>query len=111
VVLTNSDSTVIRLMLRWFRECFGVGEERFQPRVFISDVHRDREEVLIEFWSRTLKLPREQFRKTVFLDKGRKIYENRDTYYGVLALRVAKSTDIRYRILAQIARVADLLPG
>ena len=35
----NSDPRIIKLMIRWFIECWGLGKERFQPRVFISDTH------------------------------------------------------------------------
>ncbi|KND47050.1 MAG: hypothetical protein AB199_01295 [Parcubacteria bacterium C7867-004] len=109
VGVSNTDPRVMRLMVQWFTECLGVKRSRFMPRVFISDTHRDREETITRHWMETLGLPRTQFRKTVFLDKGKKIYENHDMYYGVLALRVSKGVDIRYRILAQISRVAELV--
>ncbi len=108
LAVVNSDPRVIVLMIRWFLECYGVERERFMPRVFISDTHRDREEIITEYWATTLAIPRSQFRKMIFLDKGKKIYENRDMYYGVLALRVSKGKDIRYKILAQIARIAEV---
>jgi transposase-like protein len=106
--VSNSDARVIQVMIRWFIECFGIEKERFMPRIFISDIHRDREELLIEYWAKTLDIPRGQFKKTVFLNKGRKIYENRDMYYGVLALRLSKGTNIKYRILAQLDRIAEV---
>ena len=108
LAISNSDPRVIQLMVRWFSECFDVEVSRFMPRIFISEVHRDREGILLNFWSRTLGIPISQFKKTVFLNKGKKVYENHDLYYGVLALRVAKGGDIRYRILAQIDRAAKL---
>lgn len=106
--VANSDPEVILLMKKWFMECFDVEDSRFVPRVFISDTHRYREQVIIGFWAELLGLPVSQFRKTVFLDKGKKIYENHDVYYGVLAFGVSKGGDIRNRILAQIHRVAEL---
>lgn len=108
LAISNSDPRVIQLMVRWFSECFDVEKTSFMPRVFISDIHRDREEVITKFWVKTLGIPRAQFKNMIFLNKGKKVYENRDVYYGVLALRVAKGGDIRYRILAQIDRVAQL---
>lgn len=108
LAIINSDARVITLMMRWFTECFGIERDRFMPRVFISDTHRDREEIITQYWVKTLGIPQQQFRRMIFLDKGKKIYESRDVYYGVLALRVSKGTDIRYKILAQIARIAEL---
>jgi hypothetical protein len=43
----------------------------------------------------------------IFLDKGKKIYENREVYYGVLTLSIAKGTDLRYKILALLARASE----
>lgn len=107
--VSNSDPRVIQLMMQWFIECFGVDKERFMPRVFISHIHRDREEIIEEYWSDILAIPRSQFRKTVFVPRGQKIYENRDVYYGVLALRISKGTDIKYKILAYMDRIATLV--
>lgn len=106
VAIINSDPLIIQLMMRWFRECWDIEPSRFQPRVFISDVHKDREKVITRFWVKTLSIPRQQFRRMIFLNKGKKIYENRDMYYGVLTLRIAKGSELRHRILANIAQVA-----
>lgn len=108
VSIINSDPRVIKLMMRWFEECWGITKDRFHPRIFISDTHRDREEVVIKYWMKTLGLPRSQFRKIIFLAKRKKIYENREVYYGVLALRISKGADIKYRIIAHIDRIANL---
>lgn len=108
MAISNTDARVIKVMMRWFTECFGIERDRFMPRVFISDIHRDREEIIFKYWVKTLGIPREQFKKMIFLDKGKKIYENREVYYGVLALRIAKGSDIKYKILAIIDRVAEV---
>jgi transposase-like protein len=108
LAISNSDPRVIALIMHWFSSCFGVERDRFMPRIFISDTHRDREEDIINFWIQRLGIPRTQFKKTVFLDKGKKLYENRYVYYGVMALGVAKGGDIRHRILAGIDRTAFL---
>lgn len=78
------------------------------PRIFINDIHRDREEVITAFWSNVLNIPRAQFKRMVFLPRGKKIYENRDIYYGVLALRVSEGSEIRTKILAYIERVSEV---
>lgn len=108
VAIVNSDPRIIQLMIRWFKECWDIDSDRFQPRVFISDTHRDREEVITRFWAKALGIPRRQFRRMIFLNKGKKIYENRNVYYGVLTLRIAKGSRLRHRILADIAQIANL---
>lgn len=106
--VSNSDPAVIITMMRWFEECWGIDTERFRPRIYINDTHRDREEVLLTFWSQTLKLPKSQFDRTIFLPKGKKIYENHDLYYGVLTLKISKGAELRHKILADIDRVRQI---
>lgn len=108
LAVSNSDPRVIILMIRWFIECFDIKKEQFMPRIFISEVHRDRETVITAYWSKTLNIPHAQFKRMVFLPRGKKIYENRDIYYGVLALRVSKGGEIRTKILAYIERVSEV---
>jgi hypothetical protein len=95
-------------MIRWFTECLDIELERLHPRIFISDTHREREEVLLDFWEKALDIPRDKFKRTIFLPKGKKIYENHDMYYGVLTLRVSRGGDVRNKILASISRIAEL---
>ena len=102
VSVTNSDPEIIKLMIRWFRECWEVEDTRFRARIYISDIHRYRKDALLDYWEETLGIPRSQFSETIFLHKGRKVYENQDTYYGVMALRVAKGAFLRLRILSLI---------
>ena len=110
LAVTNSDPRIIKIMIRWFVECLGVQVTDLHPRVYISDNHQDREEKLYEYWIHELGIPRSQFKKMIFLNKGKKIYENREMYYGVLTLLVAKGTDLRYKILAFLARIAEVEP-
>lgn len=106
--IVNSDPRVIQIMIRWFTDCFGVDASRFRPRIFINELHRDRERKLIRFWSEKTEVPQSQFAKTVFIPRGKKVYENRETYYGVMALHVSKGRDLRYQVLAYIGRLAEI---
>lgn len=109
-MISNSDPRVILVSIRWFTECLGVERSRFRPRIAINHLHKDRVDIVEEFWSKTLNLPLEQFSKTILLpQKNVKVYENHDVYYGVMALRVARSADIKYRILGQINALSNML--
>lgn len=57
---------------------------------------------MIDFWSELIKIDRTRFKISFIHTKQKKVYENYDTYYGLLSLRVKKSTFIRYKILALI---------
>src|SRR3989344_8733107 len=100
--IVNSDPETVLFARKWFEQ-LGVTRDLFRPYIFISEIHRPRELKILNFWSQFLQIPREQFSKIVFL-KGRpkKIYENHDSYYGVLALRVRRGSGLKYKILGLI---------
>lgn len=107
LAIINSDPEIIRIAMRWFADCYSVDRDRFRPRVFINELHRSREKSVLHFWSEKIGLPKKQFSKVVFIKRvNRKVYENHNTYYGVLALRISKGTVLRYRILADIERIS-----
>ena len=97
--LVNSDPILIYFMYQWFQKIFNIPKKDFLPRVSINEIHRPRIEKVTRFWAQLLKLPLSQFRNTSFIKaKQKKVYENYDLYYGVLSLRIRKSTDLKYQI-------------
>lgn len=103
--IVNSDPAVVLYARDWFEQ-LGVNREDFRPYIFISDAHKSREEELYIFWSEYLSIPRLQFHKVIFL-KGRrkKVYENHNSYYGILTLRVRRGTNLKYKILGLIKEI------
>lgn len=100
--LINSDPRLIIFALNWFK-VLGVKDEDFRPQIFISETHRSRAGKLLRFWADTLGLPESQFGNIIFLKReNKKIYDNHDSYYGVLTLRVRRSTELKYRIFGLI---------
>jgi transcriptional regulator with XRE-family HTH domain len=99
---SNSDSRMISLMCEWLGVFFQVSSTDFSPRITINKVHESRIEKVKEFWSNLLKVPTESISATFTQVIPIKIYENHDTYYGVLSLRLKKGTFIRYKVLALI---------
>ncbi len=100
--LVNSDPSVILFARDWFEQ-LGVERSEFNPYIYVSETHKSRESVIQKFWSNFLSIPVSQFNKVIFLKGGRKkTYENHDSYYGVLALRVARGTTLRYKIMGLI---------
>ncbi len=111
VALSNSDPKMILFMYKWFKKFFDLDDSDFMPRIFINAQHRDRIDKVLTFWSSLLELPSERFGNTVLLNiPHKKVYENRETYYGVLSLRVRKSTWIKYQILGMIGKL-DYMSG
>ena len=99
VHFVNADFRVILFMMRWLREFFGKKESDFAVSVLINEIHRPRQVSVIRFWSHYLDIPKNQFRKTIFVKvKQQKVYTNHDKYYGTLRFTVLKSTELYYII-------------
>jgi transposase len=99
----NSDKDMILFMYQWFRVAFGIKEDQFIFRVFINDLHRDRKEIIEQYWSHLLHVPLSRFRKMIFIKRSNsKRYANHETYYGLLSIRTRNSSDLKYRILGLI---------
>ena len=110
LAFVNSDAKLILFMYRWFGVCLHVKPEEFAPRIFINEIHKKREKILVEHWSSLLQLPKEQFGNVVFLKmKQKKVYENYDSYFGVLSLGVSKSTHLKYKILGLIEALGNTI--
>lgn len=103
MAFVNSDPAMIMFMYTWFQRIMGVKTEDFMPRIFINEIHRPRIDKVLKFWSNLLALPQEQFGNPFFVKtKQKKIYENYDSYYGILALKVRRGTHLKYRIVGLI---------
>ncbi len=101
--VVNSDSRIIKISKLWFTNCLSVPDTDFRPYLYISYSHKDRENELMTYWSNVLNLPISQFKSPIYIhQKTKQLYENHDAYYGVLALRVLKSTNLKYKILAML---------
>jgi len=108
--VVNSDPRILKIAIKWFVECLGVTQSEFRPYVYISTQHREREDVIMNYWSTTLSLPRSQFKNPMYVPhQSKQTYANHETYYGVVALRVAKSTNLKYRILALLQAISKRL--
>lgn len=99
----NSDPSMIFFMYKWFQRVFDVGAQDFIVRVFINEIHKSRIDTVLNFWSNLLELPKVDFRKTVFIKtKQRKVYLNHNNYYGLLSLRIKRSSVIKYKTLSLV---------
>jgi predicted transcriptional regulator len=104
--VVNSDPRILRIMIKWFIDCLEIKKEEFRPYVYISFMHQNREQVIMNYWSKTLKLPLSQFKSPIYLhQKPKQKYVNHDSYFGVVALRVQKNTHLKYRILAMLEAI------
>ncbi len=108
--VVNSDSHIIKVMMRWFEECLQIPRTDFRPYVYIAVQHKSREHIIMKYWENELDIPSIQFKSPIYLEqRPKQRYENHDNYFGVVALRVVKSTNLKYRILALLKTVSKRL--
>jgi len=98
--IANSDPAIIRFMMRWFREICDIGGDEIVCEVGINELHRDRVLSVERYWSKITCVPLEHFMKTSLKKvRNKKVYENRESYFGVLTIRIRKSANLEYKIL------------
>ena len=99
----NSDPTLINFMTRWLSRIYNVSRQDLAARVGINEIHKRREQIVKNYWSKTAGIPLSQFRKTSFKKaKPHKIYANFNEHYGTLTVKVLKSAQLYYKIMGQI---------
>ena len=105
----NSDPRMVRLIIHWLQRCFGVRPEDFLPRIYINEVHQDRELVVRKHWARLLRVHGSVFRRTIYIHaQAKKIYENHDTHFGTLHLRLRRSAHVTYRVFGVVSIIAGM---
>ena len=81
--------------------------EEIMPRISINEIHHPRISTVLKFWAELLSLPIAQFGNPWYIHaKVNKVYENYDSYYGILRLGIRNGTMLKYKMLSLI----ELLP-
>lgn len=108
VEFSNSDPAMILFFIDWLRELYNVSVEQLTLRVGINHIHRNREKVVLQYWSKVTSVPLSQFTKTSFIRSDlKKIYKNHNEHFGTLRVKVQKSTDLKRRILGSIGALGS----
>lgn len=95
----NSNPEMINLYLRWLYESCNVKNDDLIARITVNISHKGRSDEIQKYWSNITKIPSENFRKPFYQQfKWKKIYENPNDYYGVLRIKVRRSTDFLRKI-------------
>lgn len=103
---SNSDPVMIKLVADWLREEMHIERSRLAPRLFINLIHKPRLKKVLKFWSNLLELPVSQFGHPVLINSSpKKIYSNYDNYYGIIALKVSRSSELKYEVLGYIEAI------
>lgn len=91
----NSDPRMIKFMMFWFRNVLNIPDSDFTLRAEFNITHSERQKEIEDFWSNITQIPLAQFNKP-YLQKSVLLrnYPNRDTYNGVLRIRVRRSSHL-----------------
>ena len=103
VGVSNSDSELIRFMMKWFREVCSVSDERF--KIYLN-IHSGQDEIEIKkFWSNIIGLPVSQFGKSYIKKEGTGHRKN-ILYNGTIKIQICDK-DLLYKILGLIEGVVQ----
>lgn len=103
--ISNSDSAVIKVMMRFFREICMVEEKKFRGHIHIHS-HLDIEKSE-KYWSRISGIPRTQFFKTYAKPSVASMNKKDSLPYGTFDIYVC-NTKLFLQIIAQIEKIKKL---
>jgi transcriptional regulator with XRE-family HTH domain len=108
----NSDPEMMKFFIAWITMLFPVKKEEIYFRVAVNELHEKREQAIREYWSKELKIPLDQFRKTTFKKvKNKKVYENFNDHYGTLLAKIRQPSRFYYKILGLIEGLRFNMPA
>lgn len=91
----NSDPRMINFIIHWFKRCLKINPADLILRAEFNESHKDRKEIIENFWSKITKIPLNQFEKPYYQHSNwLRVYPGRDSYYGVLRIRVRRSSEL-----------------
>ena len=95
----NSDPAMIKFFLKWLKDCFGYLEGDLIFRVTVNKSHENRIKEIENYWSSMVNVSVSSFQKPFYQNVvWKKVYENPNEYFGVLRIKVRKSTDFLRKI-------------
>ena len=100
VSFSNSDPQMLKIFLRWLRECLYVSDDKLTPDIYIHETYQKKNKDLIKYWSVVTGFEEAVF--THIYIKKNKVHSYRKNrgkdYHGVLRIAVRKSANLNRRI-------------
>ncbi len=99
-IFSNSDPLMIKLFLKWLDQSVKVSKSRIVFEIFIHENHKENTAKYKAYWSNVTGFSEAKFGKIYF--KKNKIRTKRknigSSYFGLLRIRVKRSTNLNRRI-------------
>ncbi len=104
---TNSDPDMIKFYIKWLNRVFKVEKLDLIIRLSINNLHKDRLNIVQNFWSKQIGVPLSQFTKpSLIKSQSVKKYSNIDNHYGTLRVKVRKGTRMRREVMGALESLA-----
>ena len=105
--LATLDINIAKFFIYWLSKSFNITSKDLILRITANISYKDKIIELGKYWSKELKIPTNQFSKPFFQNtKWKKEYENKNSYHGVLRIRVRKSIDLLRKIFGYIEGIS-----
>lgn len=105
----NSDPDMIKIFLKWLLEACEVPRDEICFRILLHENSKDRKKEVQEYWSEVTDFDLSKFDRITW--KEHKPNTNRkkvgSDYYGLLEVKVRKSTDFTRKIAGWIEGIVD----
>lgn len=99
ICVTNSDPDLMRTIMRWFRYCLSVSDDRFSVRLHLHSGQNEWETK--RYWAEVTQVPLAQFGKTFWKQEGTGHRKN-VLYRGTVQVAVRRSWNLLHRVMGWI---------
>lgn len=100
VVFSNSDRYMVKFFAMWIRDILQIQKERIYYDIYLHESYKNRKDKIIAYWRAELDEFTNNFGKIYY--KKHNITSKRrnsgNTYFGLVRLRITKSSNITRRI-------------
>lgn len=104
VSFSNSDPKMVKVFLKWLKESLRISKKNIKLDIYIHDTHKGRYKEVRKYWSEVTGFSIPESGKIYY--KKHKLSTKRKnigtSYYGLLRIRVSRSTDLNRKITGWI---------
>lgn len=105
--ISNSDPRIIKLSIRWFKECFGLSNLNFKIRIHLYPDSNENE--AIKFWMSSLELNKDAFYSSSVDGRTNKQVKNKRVLpYGTAHLSIVSNGEKDFGVLLHRKIIASI---
>lgn len=106
----NSDPRMINIFLIWLNKIANIPYGDIYFTIYIHENSKNRLSSVRKHWAKHTKLPINKFQSVYFKKHNIKTVRKKigDNYFGLLRVRVRKSSDLNRRIMGWVTRIDEL---